>query len=95
VATGRTDVDALAGSMTSPQLTEWLAYERLEPFAADRIDLNSAFDRWLDYRANGGKNGNPDEFRLRYGAAAKPESAAMKARRIKAGFAMLAATFKK
>jgi hypothetical protein len=35
-------VDELLGRVTSRELTEWMAYERLEPFGEWRADLRAA-----------------------------------------------------
>lgn len=74
------------------QAIGWLAYERLEPFVADRIDANATHDRWRNHRQNGGKSENPKDFRLLYGRRPKRETAAQKIARIQAGFASLTAS---
>jgi len=42
LAVGEIDVDALLARLTSRQLTEWMAFYRLEPFGERRADLRMA-----------------------------------------------------
>jgi hypothetical protein len=63
------NVDELAEEMTSAQLTEWIAYDRLEPLGGDRLDATAALIAWTIHSTAGGK-GKIDDFRLRYGRTA-------------------------
>lgn len=84
---GRPDVDAFASEMSSQQLTEWMAFDRISPIGPARFDLLAGLIAW----SAGGFRGKMADYILRY---AKPqETAAQKLKRIKAGFARLTASF--
>ncbi len=52
MAVGQVDVDALLSSISSRQLTEWMAYDQLEPFGERRADLRMAILASLIANAN-------------------------------------------
>lgn len=48
-------VRQLLASMSSPELAEWMAYERVEPFGQWRADYRQAITSMLIANANRGK----------------------------------------
>lgn len=52
MAVGSVDVDALLCSISSRQLTEWMAYASIEPFGEERADLRMAIVAALIANAN-------------------------------------------
>lgn len=42
LAMGRVDVDGMLGEIDERQFTEWKAFDKLQPFGAERDDLRSA-----------------------------------------------------
>ena len=52
MSVGQVDVDALLSSLSSRQLTEWMAYDQLEPFGERRADLRMAVLASLIANAN-------------------------------------------
>jgi hypothetical protein len=103
LACGRVDVDRLAAELTSAELSEWQAFDRIEPFGGERGDLQAAGVAWMVY-----KTAHPTgklrvaDFMPTFGPPADDAPAAEKKRppaelardRIRAGFAVLAAMFK-
>jgi hypothetical protein len=69
---GRHDVDKFASELTSRQLTEWMAFDRLSPIGGERLDANSALIAWTNYKtATGDKKLGIKDFVLTYGRPAK------------------------
>jgi hypothetical protein len=97
LAMGRLDVDALAAELSSDQLNEWMAYDRIEPFGGDRADIHAALIQHSQYLMQAGGKGKlkVSDFMPRFGASRRRrETAKEVSHRLRAGFAVAAATFK-
>ncbi len=58
------DVDGLLASLSSRQITEWMAYFALEPFGEERADLRAALIACLIANANRDEKKHPQPFRV-------------------------------
>ncbi len=61
---GQVDVDALLASLSSRQISEWMAYFALEPFGEERADLRAALIACLIANANRDEKKRPTPFRV-------------------------------
>lgn len=57
-------VEDLSGRMSSRELAEWMAYDRIEPFGDERADLRSAIvaSTFANIHARKGKSFAPVDF---------------------------------
>lgn len=70
LAVGRVDVDSMLEEITSVQLSEWMAFDRIEPFEDKRADVRNAVlcctlaNIWRDEKKS--KPFSPEDFMLRF-----------------------------
>ena len=56
---GRLDVDAMLSEISSHTLSEWMAYDRLEPWGEERADLRAGIIAATIANSMRGKKGKP------------------------------------
>lgn len=59
---GEYDVDKMMKSMSCQQFAEWCAYDQIDPFGAERQDLNFAMVLSMLAQVFGNKNARPEKY---------------------------------